>query len=243
MSRARKRGVSASNEPSNDSQSGDLAENGEACMVCFERFAARRRTVHDGSVQRVRVAPFQCAHEICSVCDDSLKRRGDGRCPCCRRDRREPLQNDMRQQPSANEVHVLTWDALMQIEMNHNNHNNNAQQPTNPLNTVMAMATSLAHQRFMQMQRQSDAQQLEGGADAGNFEEAPSQRHNERPRRSSNNFRVFTQLRPADSALVDRLVDPTSTNLTQFRSLLNMMPQPQNGTAAFRIVRVRPHNP
>jgi hypothetical protein len=43
-----------------------------------------------------RVCPFVCAHSVCADCDAKLRSRGQGRCPMCREERTEELENDER---------------------------------------------------------------------------------------------------------------------------------------------------
>lgn len=83
MSRSTKRGAAAHG----------AADACAECCVCLEAYA-RRRTVNNGPAQRVY--PFACAHSVCQGCDAEMRERGQGRCPLCREERTERLENDER---------------------------------------------------------------------------------------------------------------------------------------------------
>eukprot|EP00966_Prymnesium_polylepis_P167936 3882689-Prymnesium_polylepis.1 len=112
----------------------------------------------------------------------------------------------------------------------------------------MAMATSLAHQRFVQMeleQRRNEQQQLHDDAAAGVFEAPTSHADARRPPRASG---TATRIRPEDSAIIDRLLDPINNNLAQFTAFINATRIGQRHTyppapTVMRVVRFVPHNP
>lgn len=223
MARGRKRG-------SPDTQTSEDKE----CVICFERFVTRRRTVNNGTPQRVRIKPFVCIHDLCEVCDDTLKQRGSGRCPVCRSERLTPIANDTRNDRDSENDPAPPW-----TEWN------------SSTSAYHAFMSSLAHRRFLQMdlerQRRSfdEAEQADQTDESGNAgaagasgEATDSTRPTQRQHTGAGNGN-FTQIRQEDQDLIAHLLDPVNTSLTQFSSMLRSPPT----TTAVRIVRFRPYNP
>ena len=63
--------------------------------MCLESFQGV--TVEDRPPEARQSLPFHCRHAVCERCDAQLRERGDGRCPVCRAERLERLDNDRRE--------------------------------------------------------------------------------------------------------------------------------------------------
>ena len=205
---------------------GDITEGGRKCIVCFESFVTRRRTVHDGASERVRVKPFLCAHDLCAVCDEALKERGNGRCPVCREERQESLPNDTREQASADDT-VPLWGEWAPHA-----------------SAILALTSSLAHRRFVQMELQQrrdaeEQEELDRRAEVGAFDGASEAGRPTRRPRAGGGRGTFTQIRQEDQDLIGHLLDPVNTSVRRFAALMRAPPEGMQ----IRVVRFRPHNP
>lgn len=213
-------------------ESADVTQGGQACVVCFERFVPASRTVRNGATQHVRVKPFLCRHDVCGVCDEALKARGNGRCPSCREERVERLPNDTREQASADNTVPLWTDSQWHPSAT----------------SVLALASFPGQRRILRMEleqlgrrrieeeEEQQQEQAQRDQEAGAFEGASQ--GTSRPRSGAGRG-TATRIRQADQDLIGYLLDPVNTSISQFASMLQ---RPSDATT-MRVVRFRPYNP